>query len=281
MNVSLDALISEANDLPSTPRILPRLQTLLRSSESSTKEITDLLKVDVALSARLIRYANSSFYGLTVPVNGISEAMNLLGYREVYKLISIAASRDSLNRALPFFGEEEGGLLQKSIVTAILMSGLNGRLRLGEEDAAYTAGLMHGIGKLLIDHYFKKRGLFFYGKGEFENEPVFTVEDERSMLGFDHAEAGAVLLEQWRFPELITNAVRYQFEPDKGPAGLMAWTLRICADACHFFLGGGSFSDFEPREPALLGLGTNEVEVQRALMKSEKDLESVQSLMVA
>jgi HD-like signal output (HDOD) protein len=216
--VPLKKIIEGVVNLPPTPRILPKLQRLLRDENTGIHEIISLLKVDAPMTAQIVRLSNSAFYNTGEPVQSLEEAVGRLGFREVYRVASVAAAHQLLSEAMPLYKLRKGELLETSVNCAVLMVEIRSRSRRGELDSAYTTGLLHSIGKVVINQYFMKHGLEVYGTGNETMESGF----ERVLLGFDYAEAGAAILEKWNFPADIVMPVQHQLMPWKAPDHVVA-----------------------------------------------------------
>lgn len=213
--IDLNTVISELNDIPPAAQILPKLMQTLRDPQSDAQDIVKLLKVDVSLSTQILRYASSSLFGSISPASGLEEAIQRIGFREINRLVSIAASKGLLNQELSSYNSEKGELLQESLATAQIMHALGQATRNELSDTFYTTGLLHCIGKIAIDQHLQKRGLTLYSNGAHidldDIDPSIALQRERQLLGFDHAQAGSALLAQWGFAPQIIEALREQY----------------------------------------------------------------------
>lgn len=221
--VPLQKIIEGVVNLPPTPRILPKLQRLLRDADSGIHDIISLLKVDAPMTAQIVRMSNSAYYNTGEPVQSLEEAVNRLGFREVYRVASVAAAQQLLADAMPLYKLRKGELLENSVNCAVLMVEMSARARVADLDGAYTTGLLHSIGKVVINQYFIKHGLEVYGTGNETMESNF----ERVLLGFDYAEAGTAILQKWNFPADILSPVRWQLDPMEAPDHQAA-ACRLC-----------------------------------------------------
>jgi HD-like signal output (HDOD) protein len=221
--ISLEQIVEGIVNLPPTPRILPKLQKLLRDPDSSIHDIISLVKVDAPMTAQIVRLSNSAYYNVGEPVQSLEEAVNRLGFREVYRVTSVAAAHQVMGEALPLYNMGKGELLEGSVSTAVLMVEIGSRARRLDLDAAYTTGLLHSIGKVVINQYFLKHGLELYGNVGGETVDVMW---ERRLLGFDNAAAGAAILEKWKFPDEILVPVKCQLEPLKAPVH-QSWACQL------------------------------------------------------
>ncbi|HNX04737.1 MAG TPA: HDOD domain-containing protein [Opitutales bacterium] len=209
---SLEKILEGVVSLPPTPKILPKLQKLLRDPDSGIHEIISLIKVDAPMTAQIVRLSNSAFYSTGESVQSLEEAVNRLGFKEVYRVASVAAAQQVMGEALPLYNMGKGELLESSVSAAVLMVELGSRSRRVDLDAAYTTGLLHSIGKVVINQYFLKHGLELYGNSAGETVDIMW---ERRLLGFDNADAGAAILTKWNFPEEIVQPVKFQLDPLK------------------------------------------------------------------
>ncbi len=206
--MDVHAVISKIKQLPPTPEILPKLRNLLKDTNSSVNDIISLIKLDQSLSAQIVRVSNGAFYGAQKPSQSLEEAVNRIGFNEVYKLVAFVASSQVLcgdNKLYQFKGNT---LWANSVSCATIMQHL--AQMIGEDsDTAYTVGLMHAIGKVAINAYYVSNKL------PLPTEPLDDddLEKERSIFGYDHTEAGAALLSHWKFEADITIPIHYQFAP--------------------------------------------------------------------
>ena len=215
--IPLEKIVEGVVSLPPTPRILPKLQKLLRDPDSGIHDIISLIKVDAPMTAQIVRLSNSAYYSTGEAVQSLEEAVNRLGFKEVYRVASVAAAQQVMGEALPLYNLGKGELLESSVGTAVLMVELGARSRRVDLDAAYTTGLLHSIGKVVINQYFLKHGLELYGNSAGESVDIMW---ERRLLGFDNAEAGAAILAKWNFPAEIVEPVHWQLDPFKDEANL-------------------------------------------------------------
>ncbi len=221
--IPLEQIIEGVVSLPPTPRILPKLQKLLRNPDSGIHDIISLIKIDAPMTAQIVRLSNSAFYNTGESVQSLEEAVNRLGFREVYRVSSVAAAQQVMGEALPLYNMGKGELLEGSVSTAVLMVELGSRARRMDLDGAYTTGLLHSIGKVVINQYFLKHGLELYGNATTETaDPKW----ERQLLGFDNAEAGAAILKKWNFPDEILMPVKFQLDPLKATS-FESWACQL------------------------------------------------------
>ncbi len=214
-------LLNAAKSLPAAPQIMARLHTLLLDSNAGLVEISKLLKRDVALTTRIISIANSAAYkgnGL----GSIDEALQRVGFLEVFRLVGIAANASLADADLPCYGYSGETFRANNLFMALATesiarhTGLDARL-------AYTSGLLRGIGRLLLARIGRdsvSSGASFPAMGG-------HISDwEQQTFGITSPEAAALLLTHWGFPSVVVQAVGYDRSSGK-PATPLANALYL------------------------------------------------------
>ncbi|MFP4157171.1 MAG: HDOD domain-containing protein [Opitutales bacterium] len=221
----LQQILKETKEISPAPQILPKLHKLLDDPNSELDDAVNLIKMDVGLSGSVLKYANSSLFGAGLKVETLDMAVQRFGFRQVQKLVMVATGKSALNVDLKHYNHSDYSLFEISLACAELMREMAKTDRLMDPDLAFTIGLFHGIGKLVIEGYFSRHEIVFF---EGSNN-LITLQQERKLLGFDHAEAGAALLKNWKFADSIVGPIRHQFsilpESDSQRAVVLSLTL--------------------------------------------------------
>lgn len=196
--------------LPSAPRVLPRLKALLSDGNSSTRDVVTLVRLDPGIAARVLQIGNSAYYSHGTRCYTVDEAVNRVGYDQIYELVANAVASQVLVRPLASYGMEADELWRLSVACGLAAEIFAERLEI-DRDIAYTVGLLHGVGMVAIDEwaFHQNRDLRFSSRAL----PLETCEAERAALGFHNAEAGAALLRLWEFPAVMAEPVRWQYLP--------------------------------------------------------------------
>lgn len=205
--LDLEQIVEGAKDISSSAALLPKLMEILDDPESEMDDAVNLIRMDLALSAKVLRYANSSAFGVAFRVETIQLAVQRFGFRYVQKLVIVAAAQGVMKRKMLIYDEGGCDHFEASLACADLMCELFQSGRQVNQDVAYTIGLFHGIGKVILDTYLSEHHIDF-------SEPIdeeATFLEERKRFGFDHAELGAALLTHWQFPERIVYPIKRQF----------------------------------------------------------------------
>lgn len=201
--LSEEQLIATAKLLPAAPQIMARLHEMLVDSNSGMSQIAALLKRDSTLTSRIIRVANSAAYkggGLGT----IEEALQRVGFSEVFRLVGVVANATLTDSNLRCYGYKAEAFRAHCLCTALVAEGVAKRTGM-DSRLAYTAGLLGGIGCILLDRI--GRDIL----GDADTFPVaghgHLTEWERRTFGLSYHEVAGLLLREWGFPEAVVKAV--------------------------------------------------------------------------
>ncbi len=208
--LSPEDIVREMKNLPSAPKVLPRLKQLLSDGNSAMHEIVALIRLDPGIAARVLQLANSAYFAKGVRCFTVDEAINRVGYAQVYELVSYAVASQVLVRPLDSYGIEADDLWKMSVSCALSAEALAERTQ-QDRNVAYTIGLLHCVGMVATDEWALRNTKPFVFKNT--GFPREAVESERAQLGFTQAETGCALLRHWGFPHSISEPVRWQYTP--------------------------------------------------------------------
>jgi len=210
--LNLASIIRDVEQLPSAPKVIPRLMRLLEDGNSSSSEVSAFIRLDPGIASRVLRVANSIFYGKAVRINSVEEAVTRIGYDQIFAIASAAAASLVMDPALPLYGWESGDAWSRSVTCALAAETL--AMHCGaDRNIAYATGLLHNVGMVVLDFYASRNG-HFAALGPGAGFPGDWQEQERLLFGFTQAELGAELLTSWEFPKIITLPVRHQYGAD-------------------------------------------------------------------
>ncbi len=208
--VTPEVIVRAVRHLPSAPKVLPQLKHLLQDGNSDLDQIVGLVRLDPGLAMRVLQVANSPYFFTGARCLTVDDAIARVGYNEVYWLVSYAVSVQVLNRPVAVYRIEADQMWAHSVCCALAAESLAERVGV-DRAAAYTLGLLHGVGMIAIDEWALNTGRDL--KLTVHPFPLEATRSERAQFGFTHAEVGACLLETWDFPSEITDPVRFQYAP--------------------------------------------------------------------
>ena len=216
MASNINDLITTVNNsnFASIKGIISGIFGIINNSKSSVNDLEKVIKLDPPLAAKVLKVANSVFYASKVEFKDLKEAVLWIGFEEV-KNIAITG------QLLKVFADNSKSEISKldlwknSIATAILGQMIY-RREYGEKgDNIYTAGLIHNIGIIIMDQFLPDE--FHEIIKCIKEEKINHIEVENQFLGYDHTNIAKVLAESWKFPEELTEILRYHHTPKQTP----------------------------------------------------------------
>ena len=199
---SVELILDSIQKLPSMPSVVMEILDSFSNENLNFSALSIKVSADQAIAARVLRVANSSFFGLSRQIGSISEAISILGVNNLRCLVAGA----SIINAFP---HTENGLdlaefWHHGIATAVCAKTLAKQVGLNPE-IAFTAGLLHDIGKLVMSVYFPTK--FARVNNSKSGSTFDSLQAESSAFGLDHAAIGGEVAKRWNFPVEIRDAV--------------------------------------------------------------------------
>ena len=217
-NEQIIAKIGDCPRLASLSSINEALNELMNAEDSVTSQISEVIRRDPSLTARLLKLVNSVFYGLNRKLNNIEEAVFYLGLRQIRELTLATPVIEELNSLNDkFSGVSWDNLWQHSIGTAILTREILSLTNtVYEDDTDYIVGLVHNVGKIVMAYVFPHEfeQLIDY---EAESAIAFCKRERELLGGWDHAMIGAFYLQKHNLADEIVEAIRYHNTPSRAP----------------------------------------------------------------
>lgn len=219
----------DIDTLPPMPLIATRMVELINSPRSSADEMARVISGDPAISARVLKIANSSFYSMARQVNTLSTAIVILGERTLKNLV-MAASLRGMNAT---FGEIEQVLWEDSMTCAIGARFLSRSLRQGDPEEAFIAGLFRHIGRVVFNNQDPTSYAGILKQHRRCGPELMAVEE--NAFGIDHAALGAAVLEQWQLSEVLSLVALHHHDEkldaiDNSEARALAGVVNIASE---------------------------------------------------
>lgn len=199
---SVSNVLNHIQKLPSMPSIVIELLDNFNNDNVDVTTLVKKLAQDQAIVARVLRVANSSFFGLSGQVGSIAEAISVLGFNNLRGLITAVSIINIFSHTEKSF--DWNAFWRHSIGTAVCAKVLAKHVGLNPE-TAFTAGLLHDIGKLVMAVYFPQA--FSQAHESSDSSSIDSLQAERLALGMDHAALGGEVAKRWHFPVEIRTAV--------------------------------------------------------------------------
>lgn len=218
LTLDREALARDIRALPSLPTVVQELLLLVRQKEVQLEAISNTLRLDQALSIKVLQLANSPFYGLSGRIGSVRDAINILGLRQLGSLV-IAAALTVQFEKLHGKSLHMDSFWRHSIGCAAAARQLAVHVGL-DSAAAFTAGLLHDVGRLVVDSHYPLEAAEAIAWAEEHDMP--HCEAEHTLLGIDHTELGEWVCRHWRFSSDVVEAIAgHHRPPPAGPVSLI------------------------------------------------------------
>jgi HD-like signal output (HDOD) protein len=205
-------IILNAKDLPAMPHVASKVLELAGSPETTANRLQKVIQDDQAMAARILKIANSALYGCSRKIKTLTEAIVMLGFNTIRSLVVTSAARNMYLKEGKTMGLKERLLWEHSIGCAIACRVLVSARHTHFAEEAFLAGLMHDIGKLVLNQY--ASDVFDEIVQEVYNDGRQFIDVERELLGFDHSEVGALLVAKWKLSPALEEAISQHHSPD-------------------------------------------------------------------
>jgi HD-like signal output (HDOD) protein len=233
-------ILRTVGDLPPMPQAVTKARKILANPSSNFKDLAIVLVTDQAIATRILKMANSAYYGLSNKVSSIQQASVVLGYKTLAEIVHMASSSKLMSKTLKGYGLEAGELWHHSLAVAFGARFIANKKNPELSDNAFAAGLIHDAGKLVLDEYILQRKEAFEAFMADGQESFLTAEKE--LLGFDHAEIAFEICQAWNVPEEMTIGIRYHHYPSGSEANSLSGILHV-ADGIAMMSGLGTGID--------------------------------------
>ncbi len=215
--------------LPVLPTITSKILEVVDNPRSSAGDLANLVAKDQVLTAKVLKMANSPFYGLPQRVYTVKQAVVLMGFDSL-KEISLSLSIFNIfknEKSSPYFNITE--FWKHSIGVGLGTQLIAKKVHYRDTGMAFTAGLLHDLGKLVLNHYLPHE---FNQVQDLVNEKGMSLKEAELLVwGVEHGQVGAWLGERWRLPSLLTETMQYHHQPLKSEKEKGLCVLLYLADA--------------------------------------------------
>ena len=213
------SILNRIRDIPSLPDVVNRIVDLMSHPNTPASEIARLISYDPGLASKVLRMVNSSAYGFQRQISSIQHGIMILGFNTVRGLVLSASIFQLFEGQKEIQGLNHVAFWEHCMATAIAARVVAKQFRVPGTEDAFSAGMLHDIGKIVLDVYFKssypevltsakKHGITQ------PHGPAF-IQLESSLMGTDHALIGSHLANKWKLPLTITEAIQFHHQPEQ------------------------------------------------------------------
>jgi len=245
--ITSEQVLARVKKLPTLSTTMARLWTLAKDDQAGAADFEKVIRPDPALTANLLRVANSAYFGLRCRAESVRQAVTLLGLKRVCEVATSVAFAPVIPARLPGYEVDASSFWTHSVAVAVFSEKLAKELSIGTPDMLFTAGLLHDIGKLVV-------GVFVADEqGEIMRRVragTSFVEAERAVLGTDHCALGAMVAQAWSLPPAVGWVARWHHRPADAPPDVDGKLVGLvhAADALAHAMGFGADSGELARE---------------------------------
>ena len=273
----IEKILSKAEDLPVLPHIGMEILSLIDAQNTVPTDFQNVIENDQVLTLKILKLANSAYYGYPREIIRIKDAIVILGLDTLKSLVLSLLTRQMLSKGLNSYGLKRGELWEHSLAVGMIARSVAKQLKLPNHEKFFIAGLLHDIGKLLLDFYLQdyvENIKYAVNEGGLS----FTEAEER-MIGYDHAFIGSKLIELWNLPDFLMYVIRYHHlsDDDKNTFKREAFIIDV-ADRLSYSIARGSSSEFmvdrvvNPNEFVKIGLSVNEINSTLTTIKASLEM---------
>ncbi len=278
-----NTIVSTMGDLPPSPIVASKLLELLHKADTETRELVTTLSLDPAVSARVLKMANSVIYDQQRQVTTVERAIIVIGQNTLRNM----ALDSSLQNAKRTYGLLERRLWENSIASAVACRIIARAAGGYEPEEAYLAGLLHNVGKTVMIN--RNKALYQEVQRIVDMDEGELVDVERGLFAYSHDLVGAALLDYWNFPEQLIAATHHHHDfeglADEEPElYTLCSIINLAGGFCRYYGIGYPHLDEEvdlPLLPGALALELNPVKIDELLPRFKEAFSRERSLFLS
>jgi HD-like signal output (HDOD) protein len=205
--------LRDIRNLPTLPNVVMEILRLCDDPNSNTREIAALIENDPVLTTKVLKLVNSSYFGLSKELYSVNQALVLIGYNQMKNLILSTSMLQMFKKDTQVGSFSRRELWKHSIGVGIATRFLSKRYRVENPEQAFVAGLIHDVGKVIIDWFFHEH--FVKIIDLVEQESCWIREAEQRVMKVTHEDIGSYLTTRWHLPDLFRETIAYHHEPSR------------------------------------------------------------------
>jgi len=240
-HINLENRLAKIIDLPTLSVVANNIIQITQSPKSSALEVGRYISQDQALVSRILRIANSTFYGFPGKITTIPHAVVILGFTNIRNLV-LTASISKMFSSKGGDGDfDREGFWKHSVACGVTSKLIAKRLGLKNLEEVFIWGLLHDVGKLVLDTYFNEE--FTRVVCLVKEKEILVRDAEQELLGFDHAAVGANVADRWNLPPALIKVIRFHHNPTQANESMRMVTIVHLADVLCRAIGIGNGGD--------------------------------------
>jgi len=210
-SIDLDLVLEQLEYLRPLDATITKILHLLDEPDASASDIAEIILLDTALTANILKVVNSAYFGLKNKVTNIQHAVSLLGKGNIRNIIYTLKLKPLLSKNLQNYPSLQNWLWMHSLIAAIAGEEIAQKIEYPQKEICYLIGLLHDIGKLILNQFMAPYLIDTISR-LLDGETLEKIE--KDLLGYDHAEIGGLVAEKWNFGEELIEPIKYHHKPE-------------------------------------------------------------------
>lgn len=276
---NIDKILDKIKALPTLSIVVAKVIQIVSNPLTSASDLSKLITLDQALTAKVLRLANSAFYGFPFRIKNITQAVSILGFDTIRNLaltVSVYKVFTGSDRDATEFSHQE--FWKHSVGVMIAANILAKKIKYKSVEGAFTAGLLHDIGKNFFDQYMHNE--FMEAIKYAKEKRISITEGEKHIIGIDHAEVGMMMAEKWNLPPELRAGIAHHHKPDEEKdEPVMAQIINVANILCkqqHIGFAGDDILEPISKEARLL-LNLDAAAEEEVIKQMENELKEAEA----
>ena len=277
--LTLASISEDIDQLKPVADVAGKVMALLDDPDCGMSDLSEIIRHEPALTANVLKLANSSYFGLPGKIEDARQAIIYLGMAQVVDLVLLVTCSDSFAGAHEGYGLAHGELWKSAVSAAIIASDLADVKGIETSSRIFTGALLRDIGKVVLNQYV--HSALNQIMDRVKNQAVTFKEAELQVLGFDHTQIGAMLAEKWHFPPVLQCIIRHCHAPLEAETCITEASVVSLADAiCRKMEIGTGIDDstYQEDEQVVQTLDLHESEIEAVMVGFSGKMERVNAL---
>lgn len=233
--ITLEELIGKVEEVPAFPQTVIKIMELLKEPRSAAIDVEREIMKDQGLTTKVLKMANSAFYSGRRQIKTVVDATVLLGFDTVQAIVLASTVGKVMGKELKGYSYERNALWRQSQVSAIMARAIAKKAKYPNPDIAYTAGLLKDVGKVILDEYVNDSYKEILDM--IAGETISYVSAEEQILGFNHGQVGAKIVDKWNLATELVEAIEHHHDPFKTYMNLELVSIVHISDGLVMMMG--------------------------------------------
>lgn len=276
--LDITSIIKKIDTLKPIPQVAHKVMSIVEDPESSLPDLSKVIVYDSAVTANLLKVANSAYFGRPGKFDSVQQAIVYLGMDHVVDLVLLASVADTLKSEQTGYDLRKGDLWKYSVFSALIARELAQNKGIGKTHLIFTAALLKDIGKVILDQYVWD-ALEEINTMVVEQYSTFR-EAEKQVIGIDHAELGGMVAKSWNFGSKMVEIIQNHHQPQKSSLSEIESSIVYLADTICMMTGVGGGLDglaYRFQKEVVNRLEFTEVDLQEIMAVSGEKLQHIES----